>query len=127
MLTIHEAVTRRARLLGLAWLRSPPPGLALLLAPCRSVHTFGMRWALDLVWIGSDGAPVRVDRGVPPGRVRTCRAARAVVEVPAGGAGAVLAALGAGQPAARSPPAAVVPPAVCSSRPSPSSDGGWPS
>jgi uncharacterized membrane protein (UPF0127 family) len=52
-----------------------------------------MRWPLDLVWLGGDGRVVRVDAGVPPLRVRTCRAARAVIEVPAGGAPAVVAAL----------------------------------
>ena len=32
---------------------------------CRSVHTFGMRFALDLVWLGADGrGVVRVDRDV---------------------------------------------------------------
>jgi uncharacterized membrane protein (UPF0127 family) len=41
-----------------------------------------MRFALDLVWLGRDGRAVRVDRGVPPGRIRTCRAAVAVCEIP---------------------------------------------
>jgi uncharacterized protein len=82
-----------ARLAGLAGLRAPPPpGVALLLAPCRSVHTVGMRWALDLVWLGPGGEVVRVDRAVAPGRLRTCRGARAVLEAPAGAADIVLAA-----------------------------------
>jgi uncharacterized membrane protein (UPF0127 family) len=75
----------RARLCGLAGLRAPPgPGVALLLAPCRSVHTAGMRWCLDLVWLGEGGAVVRIDPVVPPWRVRSCRRGVAVVEVPAG-------------------------------------------
>jgi hypothetical protein len=74
---------RRARLLGLAGLAAPPAGWALVLPGCRSVHTFGMRFPLDLLWLGPDGAPLRLDRGVPPARVRACRAARAVIEVPA--------------------------------------------
>jgi uncharacterized membrane protein (UPF0127 family) len=74
-----------ARLWGLAGLRAPPPGdVALLLAPCRSVHTIGMRWPLDLVWLGPDGRVVRVDEDVGPWRARSCRAARAVLEVPGG-------------------------------------------
>lgn len=90
---VHVAVGPRARLLGLAWLRAPPHGSALLLPRCRSVHTLGMRWPLDLVWLGRDGAPVRVDRSVRSGRLRRCARARAVAEVPAGGADALLAAL----------------------------------
>jgi uncharacterized membrane protein (UPF0127 family) len=51
---------------------------------CRAVHTFTMRFALDLIWIGRDGAVVRVDRDVPPWRHRGCSRARAVVETRAG-------------------------------------------
>jgi hypothetical protein len=77
---IRDAATRRARLRGLLGHRDPPP-FALRLTPCRSVHTFGMRFALDLHWLDAGGRPLRVDRGVRPGRVRVCRRARAVVEV----------------------------------------------
>jgi uncharacterized membrane protein (UPF0127 family) len=72
----------RERLIGLSWSRSPRAA-ALLLPRCRSVHTFGMRFALDLFWLDARGDIVRVDRGVPPWRVVRCRGARAVVEVPA--------------------------------------------
>jgi len=87
---LAEARTPLARLRGLALAAPPPPGWALRLAPCASVQTALMRYALDLVWLGRDGAVVRVDRGVRPWRVRSCRGAAAVIEVPAGGAGAVL-------------------------------------
>ncbi len=79
---IEVARSFRARLLGLA-LRCEPPGHGLLLPRTRSVHTFGMRFALDLVWLDARGAVVRVDRAVPPGRLRACARARSVVEVPA--------------------------------------------
>jgi len=68
-----------ARLLGLA-LRRRPPGHALLLPRCRSVHTFGMRFPLDLIWLDRAGRAVRVDEAVPPWRVRSCRGADAVLE-----------------------------------------------
>jgi uncharacterized membrane protein (UPF0127 family) len=71
-----------ARLLGLAGLPTPSAPVGLLLPRTRSVHTFGMRFALDLVWLDAAGEVVRVDRGVPPGRLRGCRRARAVVELP---------------------------------------------
>jgi uncharacterized membrane protein (UPF0127 family) len=75
------ARTLRQRLIGLAWSRSPRAP-ALLIPRCRSVHTFGMRFALDLVWLDPAGRIVRVDRGVRPRRVRTCREAAGVVELP---------------------------------------------
>jgi uncharacterized membrane protein (UPF0127 family) len=79
-LQVHVADSRRARRRGLARMSTLPAGHALLLSPCRSVHTFGMRFALDLVWLGRDGAVVRVDRAVAPNRLRTCLRARAVLE-----------------------------------------------
>jgi uncharacterized protein len=114
---ITEAVTPLARLRGLALRRSLAPGHGLLLRRCRSVHTIGMRFALDLVWLDGAGRPVRVDAAVPPWRVRGCRAAHAVVELAAGGAAAYVAA------------SAGVPPALCSSSPVASSGGcpSWPS
>src|SRR2546423_5536087 len=73
----------RRRLRGLA-LRRGPPGYALLIPRCRCVHTFGMRFALDLVWFGADGRVVAIDRRVPPHRVVARRGAWAVVETPSG-------------------------------------------
>jgi len=78
---VRVAATLRARLLGLAWLRARPP-CGLLLPRTRSVHTFGMRFALDLVWLDARGRVLRIDVDVPPRRLRTCRSARAVVEFP---------------------------------------------
>jgi uncharacterized membrane protein (UPF0127 family) len=78
------AVTPLARLLGLALLRRPCPE-GLLLPRARSVHTFGMRFALDLIWIDPRGRPIRVDLAVPPGSVRCCPRARAVLELPTSG------------------------------------------
>ncbi|MFL5818552.1 MAG: DUF192 domain-containing protein [Conexibacter sp.] len=71
-----------ARLLGLAGLRALPPATGLLLPRTRSIHTFGMRFAVDLVWLDGEEQVVRVDRDVHPWRVRSCRGARAVVELP---------------------------------------------
>jgi uncharacterized protein len=80
-LDIRRASTRPARLLGLAGLRALPPRTGLLLPRTRAVHTLGMRFALDLVWLDAAGRVVRVDRAVAPRRARACRQARAVVEL----------------------------------------------
>lgn len=90
-LRIVEAATRRARGKGLARLDEMPETLALHLVPCRSIHTFGMRFALDLIWLDRAGDVVRVDTGVPPRRLRTCLRARSVLEVRAGNADRFLA------------------------------------
>ena len=85
-LRVVEASTRRTRLLGLARLDDMPATLALHIIPCRSVHTFGMRFALDLIWLDRGGNVVRVDLAVAPRRLRTCWTARSVLEVRAGSA-----------------------------------------
>ena len=72
----------RRRLVGLA-LRRRAPGHALLIPRCRCVHTFGMRFALDLIWLDRTGRVVAFDRDVPPGRVVARPAAWAVLEAPA--------------------------------------------
>ncbi len=81
---VVRADTFRRRARGLAGRTGMPADEALLIPRCRSVHTFTMRFALDLVWLRDDGRVVRVDRGVPPRRLRTCLRAQAVLECRAG-------------------------------------------
>jgi uncharacterized protein len=82
---VFEADGFLARLRGLAGVASLPAGTGLHIPRTRSVHTFGMRFALDLVWLDADGRVVRIDIDVGPRRVRSCRSARSVVEIPADG------------------------------------------
>jgi uncharacterized protein len=91
-LVLVDAATSLARLRGLAWLDAAalPSAAGLRFARTRAVHTFGMRFPLDLIWLDHTGAVVRVDRAVPPRRHRAARRARAVVEVHAGRADAFL-------------------------------------
>ena len=72
---------------------SMPVSVGLELSPCRSIHTFGMRFALDLIWLDRTGQVVRVDEAVPPRRFRTCLGARSVIEVRGGSAERFTAAL----------------------------------
>jgi uncharacterized membrane protein (UPF0127 family) len=83
-LTLLVAGDRRSRRRGLAHLDALPAEHALLFERCRSVHTIGMRFALDLLWLDGDGALVRLDRDVGARRLRTCLRARSVVEARAG-------------------------------------------
>ena len=55
---------------GLARLDSMPEWVALHIPRCRSVHTFTMRFPLDLIWLDKAGGVVRVDRAVPPRRLK---------------------------------------------------------
>jgi len=73
------------RTFGLALLDREEAGPGLLIPRCRSVHTFGMRFALDLYFLDAGGAPASIHLDVPPGRVVSDRRAAAVLELPAGG------------------------------------------
>ena len=83
-LRVARAERRPERMKGLAKLDAMPTSYALHIPRCRSVHTFTMRFPLDLIWLGGDGRPVRVDRAVPPRRMKLCLRARSVVEANAG-------------------------------------------
>lgn len=52
----------------------------LLLAPCRDIHTFGMKHDIDVAFLDDAGRILRVERDVAPSRRLKCRHARAVVE-----------------------------------------------
>lgn len=70
------------RLLGLAFLSAEQAGSGLLIPHCSRVHTFGMRFALDLYFLDGRGTPTSIRRGVPPNRLASDRRAVAVLEVP---------------------------------------------
>lgn len=70
-------------MLGLSHLDQRRAGAGLLIPGCRSVHTFGMRFALDLVFLDFDMRPVALRRAVPPRRLVFERRAEAVLELPA--------------------------------------------
>jgi uncharacterized membrane protein (UPF0127 family) len=83
-LRVARAEKRPERMRGLAKLDAMPEHYALHIPRCRSVHTFTMRFPLDLIWLDRDGRPVRIDRAVPPNRMKLCLKARSVVEANAG-------------------------------------------
>jgi uncharacterized membrane protein (UPF0127 family) len=58
-----------ARLIGLQFRRPLPAGEALLLAPCRSIHTCWLRFPLDLVCLDAQGTVVQTRQGVRPWRI----------------------------------------------------------
>ena len=85
---VPVADRRVARLVGLALLPRQRAGPGLLIPHCRSVHTFGMRFALDVLFLDGENRVVEVPRAVGPNRFVSCRSASAVLELPAGGEGA---------------------------------------
>jgi hypothetical protein len=82
---VPEAADLRARLLGLVYLDRDEAGAGLLIPRCSSVHTFGMRFALDLLFLDAHGDTISVRRHVPPCRLAWERRTAAVLELPARG------------------------------------------
>jgi uncharacterized membrane protein (UPF0127 family) len=87
---LHLAHTWRARLLGLAFMRGLEPEEALVFPHCTSVHTFGMRFPIDVVFVDRDWLPIYVEYDVGPRRVLSSRFARSVIEVASGEAGRLI-------------------------------------
>jgi uncharacterized membrane protein (UPF0127 family) len=72
------------RMRGLLGRKELPSGEGILLRPAGSVHTFFMRFPIDVVFLDRDLRVLSVAQGVAPWKVRGERGAKAVLELPAG-------------------------------------------
>lgn len=61
-----------------------PDGEGLWIIPCEAVHTFRMKFSIDLVYLSRDSRVKKVRSDVPPGRMSACLSAHSIVELPAG-------------------------------------------
>lgn len=57
-----------------------PSGCVLLIAPCASIHTFGMGFSLDIAFFDARGKVLQTKRGITPGQIRKCPGAYGVLE-----------------------------------------------
>ena len=76
-----------SRMKGLLGKRALPTGEGLLIRPAPSIHTFFMRFPIDVVFLSRRGEVLKVSPDVKPWRTRTCRRAYSVLELAAGEAG----------------------------------------
>ena len=60
------------------------PGEGLWISPCESVHTFFMKFAIDLVYVDRKYRVRKVRHAVPAWRLSACLVAHSIVELPAG-------------------------------------------
>lgn len=73
--------TRNKGLLGRAHLS---PGEGLWIRPCEAVHTFWMRFPIDLVYLDRKNRIRKLVSNVPPWRMSACFSAHSILELPAG-------------------------------------------
>jgi uncharacterized membrane protein (UPF0127 family) len=69
---------------GLLGRTSLQPGEGLWIIPCESVHTFFMKFAIDLVYLDRKHQVKKVRNSVPAWRLSACLSAHSILELPAG-------------------------------------------
>jgi len=82
---VRTARTFQSRLVGLLGTAAIADGGGLWIVPCRSVHTLGMRYPVDVAFLDARGIVVGVLEGLPPNRVGPVfRDARGALELRSG-------------------------------------------
>ncbi len=82
--SIDIADTSAKRRTGLLNREGLAPGEGLWIVPCESVHTFFMKFAIDLVYLGKDRKVRKVRHAMKPWRLSACLSAHSILELPAG-------------------------------------------
>ncbi|MGQ9635825.1 MAG: DUF192 domain-containing protein [Bryobacteraceae bacterium] len=78
------ADTSGARNIGLLRHHSLPDGQGLWIVPCEGVHTFFMKFPIDVVYLDRNKRVVKVRPNLVPWRISLCLRAHSVLELPAG-------------------------------------------
>ena len=78
------ADTSAARCVGLLQHTSLPPGHGLWIVPSEGIHTFGMKFAIDVIFLGRKKKVLKVRHRMGPRRLSLCLWAHSVLELPGG-------------------------------------------
>ncbi|MBW8183144.1 DUF192 domain-containing protein [Shewanella nanhaiensis] len=81
---IYLANTPWLRLRGLLGRKQLTTEQGMLISPCNSVHTMGMRYPLDIVYLNSKNKVLKITSNLAPWRSSACRGATQVLELSAG-------------------------------------------
>lgn len=82
---LARANTHCSRLVGLIGRRSTDfsAGMGLWITPCRGVHTLGMRFPIDVIYLDRGNTVVHLEQNLRPWRMgRVCLKAASVLELP---------------------------------------------
>lgn len=77
------------RFLGLMFKKNLPTGKGLIIVPCDSIHTFFMKFPIDVIFLNKNQTAVRIKQNLAPGKIilpakDDCESASFVIELPAG-------------------------------------------
>ena len=81
LLPAFDSKTRNVGLLGR---QSLDPGTAMIIAPTNAVHTFFMRFPIDIAFVKRDGRILKIRKRLPAWRLAGAWGGYAVVEMAAG-------------------------------------------
>jgi uncharacterized membrane protein (UPF0127 family) len=81
---VEVADTSEKRRVGLLKHARLDPGTGLWIVPCESVHTFFMKFPIDLVYLDRKRKVRKVRHAVPAWRLSACLTAHSILELPAG-------------------------------------------
>jgi len=69
---------------GLLGRKGLAPGEGMWIVPCEAVHTFGMQFPIDLVYLDRGLRIKKLRSSVAPWRLSACLSAHSILELPAG-------------------------------------------
>lgn len=81
LIAAFDSKSRRTGLLEHTGLQ---PGAAMVIAPSNAIHTFFMRFPIDVAFVAKDGRILKIREGLPPWRIAAAWRGHAVVEMAAG-------------------------------------------
>lgn len=83
LLYAHDACTFLDRLLGVHKRPRIGPTDALIIKPCKAIHTLGLAYPIDVMFLDRKGVILKIER-VPPGSLAFCVSGRVAVEMCSG-------------------------------------------
>jgi len=78
------ADTSQKRRTGLLKHQSLEPGQGLWIVPCEAVHTFGMKFPIDVLYLSKQKKVLKIRDNMKRSRMSICLRAHSVLELPAG-------------------------------------------
>ncbi len=75
------AFDSKSRRTGLLDHQQLAPDVAMLIAPSNAIHTFFMRFPIDVAFVRKDGSILKVQKGLRPWRIAAAWGGHAVVEM----------------------------------------------
>jgi uncharacterized protein len=82
---VMVADTYFKRLKGLMFTKSLPEQNALHIVPCNEIHTFNMKYSIDVIYLDDKNSILAIDEDMKPGKIgKHVKNAVSVVELPSG-------------------------------------------